>query len=47
MTVKCPDCRRSNSISKENGKIKCKKCLQYIVIQDCKAICCIPKAIFE
>jgi len=42
MILKCPDCGSSNKIKKDS-KHKCRKCLQYIVVKDMKAIRCIPK----
>lgn len=43
MIVQCPDCKRNNNTEVTNGKHKCKKCLQYIVIKDSKPLYCIPK----
>lgn len=45
--INCPDCNSKNDTSVTNGKHKCKKCLQYIIIENNTPICCIPKVIFE
>ena len=47
MKINCPDCNKSTEIEIPSGKIKCNKCLQYIVIENYKPLCCIPKCIFE
>lgn len=47
MTIKCPDCHRKNTTTKTSGKIKCKGCLQYIIIDKKKPLCCVPKTIFD
>lgn len=47
MKGNCPDCRRGYESDVVNGKIKCRKCYQYICIENGHPICCIPKEIFE
>lgn len=40
--INCPDCNKPNDI-KQDGKHKCKKCLQFIEVKNLKPIRCIPK----
>lgn len=42
--IRCPDCGRNNT-QITNGKVKCKKCLQYIIVRDGKGIKCIPSSL--
>jgi len=42
MIINCPDCKKPNKINKD-GKHKCRKCLQLIVVKNMKAVRCIPK----
>jgi DNA-directed RNA polymerase subunit RPC12/RpoP len=41
--IRCPDCNRYNESTKKHGQVQCRKCLQYIIIKDGKAIKAIPK----
>lgn len=41
--MKCPDCNRTNKTDITEGKVKCRKCLQFIIINNGKPIKCVPK----
>ena len=45
--IRCPECHRKNHTEVENGRVKCRKCLQYIIIEESKAVCCVPNVIFD
>lgn len=46
MSIRCPDCGKGNSTNVTNGKVKCNKCLQYIIIKDGEAKKCVPSSLY-
>lgn len=47
MKKHCPDCRRGFDSDIIDGKIKCRKCYQYIVLKDSEPVKCVPKELVE
>lgn len=43
MIVICPDCKRKNETKIVTGKHQCKKCLQFIIINNTVVTNCLPK----
>ena len=44
---RCPDCNRAIPDPPEDGKKKCRKCLQYVEFVNGKAVRAIPKEFIE
>jgi len=41
--VNCPECKRNTKTNVTNGYCQCRGCKQILIIEDTKAIKCIPK----